>query len=151
MPQTLQHIEDTDKLQTAMSRRPPAQDASRTAQNQATLKTLVKVESNKSCADCKRNKRRHDRTLECKPSFDMFQIRDGPVGISAYLSAYGSFDTQSTQRNSLTAMSRCSGIHRGMGTHISRVKSVDLDAWTDEQMASILKWGNARANKYVMR
>lgn len=35
-----------------------------------------------------------------------------------------------------------------MGTHISRVKSVDLDSWTDEQMASILAWGNARANKY---
>ena len=29
---------------------------------------------------------------------------------------------------------RCSGIHRGMGTHISRVKSVDLDVWTPEQM-----------------
>jgi stromal membrane-associated protein len=43
---------------------------------------------------------------------------------------------------------RCSGIHRSMGTHISRVKSVDLDAWTDEQLQSILSWGNARANKY---
>ena len=43
---------------------------------------------------------------------------------------------------------RCSGIHRGMGTHISRVKSVDLDSWTDEQMANMLRWGNARANKY---
>lgn len=36
-----------------------------------------------------------------------------------------------------------------MGTHISRVKSVDLDAWTDEQLQSVLKWGNGRANKYV--
>lgn len=44
---------------------------------------------------------------------------------------------------------RCSGIHRGMGTHISRVKSVDLDAWTDEQLQSVVKWGNARANKCV--
>jgi stromal membrane-associated protein len=35
-----------------------------------------------------------------------------------------------------------------MGTHISRVKSVDLDAWTDEQLQSILNWGNSRANKY---
>lgn len=43
---------------------------------------------------------------------------------------------------------RCSGIHRGMGTHISRVKSVDLDSWTDEQLQSVLRWGNARANKY---
>ena len=36
-----------------------------------------------------------------------------------------------------------------MGTHISRVKSVDLDAWTDEQLQSVLKWGNTRANKSV--
>lgn len=35
-----------------------------------------------------------------------------------------------------------------MGTHISRVKSVDLDSWTDEQLQSVLRWGNARANKY---
>ncbi|KAH6917689.1 Smap1 protein [Coprinopsis sp. MPI-PUGE-AT-0042] len=43
---------------------------------------------------------------------------------------------------------RCSGIHRGMGTHISKVKSVDLDMWTPEQMESIQKWGNHRANLY---
>nr|CAG8517187.1 12620_t:CDS:2 [Entrophospora candida] len=28
----------------------------------------------------------------------------------------------------------CSGVHRSMGTHISRVKSVDLDNWTPEQV-----------------
>lgn len=59
---------------------------------------------------------------------------------------------------------RCSGIHRGMGTHISKVKSVDLDVWTPEQMEvrlhflnlvisiyisqSIQKWGNHLANLY---
>ncbi|GLB36697.1 putative GTPase activating protein for Arf [Lyophyllum shimeji] len=43
---------------------------------------------------------------------------------------------------------RCSGIHRGMGTHISKVKSVDLDTWTPEQMQSIQKWGNYLANLY---
>ncbi|KAI0683329.1 hypothetical protein BC835DRAFT_1515779 [Cytidiella melzeri] len=43
---------------------------------------------------------------------------------------------------------RCSGIHRSMGTHISKVKSVDLDVWTVEQMNSIQKWGNQRANLY---
>ena len=37
-----------------------------------------------------------------------------------------------------------------MGTHISRVKSVDLDAWTDEQLQNMLRWGNARANKSVL-
>lgn len=43
---------------------------------------------------------------------------------------------------------RCSGIHRSMGTHISRVKSVDLDAWTDEQVESMVKWGNEKCNMY---
>ncbi|KAI9510687.1 ArfGap-domain-containing protein [Russula earlei] len=43
---------------------------------------------------------------------------------------------------------RCSGIHRGMGTHISKVKSIDLDTWTAEQMACIQKWGNRLANLY---
>ncbi|CCE79922.1 Piso0_003014 [Millerozyma farinosa CBS 7064] len=43
---------------------------------------------------------------------------------------------------------RCSGIHRSMGTHISKVKSVDLDAWTDEQIKQIVKWGNERCNIY---
>lgn len=35
-----------------------------------------------------------------------------------------------------------------MGTHISRVKSVDLDAWTDEQVESMVKWGNEKCNMY---
>ncbi|KAJ4293719.1 ARF GAP with effector function(s) [Collariella sp. IMI 366227] len=97
-----------------MSRRPPNPAAERAAQNQQTIKSLLKLEPNKVCADCKRNK--HPRWASWN------------LGVFICI--------------------RCSGIHRGMGTHISRVKSVDLDAWTDEQLQSILSWGNARANKY---
>ncbi|KAK4054642.1 ARF GAP with effector function(s) [Microbotryomycetes sp. JL221] len=43
---------------------------------------------------------------------------------------------------------RCSGIHRGMGVHITRIKSVDLDSWTPDQIANIQRWGNRRANAY---
>ena len=43
---------------------------------------------------------------------------------------------------------RCSGIHRSMGTHISKVKSVDLDSWTDEEVQSMVLWGNEKANKF---
>ncbi|KAF2250401.1 ArfGap-domain-containing protein [Trematosphaeria pertusa] len=96
-----------------MSRRPNP-TADRAEQNRQTLKSLVKIEANKSCADCKRNK--HPRWASWN------------LGIFICI--------------------RCSGIHRGMGTHISRVKSVDLDSWTDEQLQSMIKWGNARANKY---
>ncbi|RYP53142.1 hypothetical protein DL768_001816 [Monosporascus sp. mg162] len=97
-----------------MSRRPPNPAAERAAQNQQTIKSLLKLEANKICADCKRNK--HPRWASWN------------LGVFICI--------------------RCSGIHRGMGTHISRVKSVDLDSWTDEQLKSILSWGNARANKY---
>ncbi|KAI1334080.1 hypothetical protein F5Y15DRAFT_315912 [Xylariaceae sp. FL0016] len=97
-----------------MSRRPPNPAAERAAQNQQTIKSLLKLEPNKVCSDCKRNK--HPRWASWN------------LGVFICI--------------------RCSGIHRGMGTHISRVKSVDLDSWTDEQLQSILSWGNARANKY---
>jgi len=43
---------------------------------------------------------------------------------------------------------RCSGIHRSLGVHISKVRSVDLDTWTQEHIDIMQKWGNARANKY---
>jgi hypothetical protein len=29
---------------------------------------------------------------------------------------------------------RCGGLHRSLGTHISKVKSVTLDKWTDDQI-----------------
>ena len=30
---------------------------------------------------------------------------------------------------------RCAGFHRNLGVHISKVKSVNLDSWTAEQIA----------------
>lgn len=96
-----------------MSRRPAA-GPDRSEQNRATLKQLVKLEGNKSCGDCKRNK--HPRWASWN------------LGVFMCI--------------------RCSGIHRSLGVHISKVKSVDLDTWTDEQMQSMLRWGNTRANKY---
>ncbi|XP_047458894.1 stromal membrane-associated protein 1 isoform X4 [Mugil cephalus] len=42
---------------------------------------------------------------------------------------------------------RCAGIHRNLGVHISRVKSVNLDQWTPEQIQSMVDMGNSRARK----
>ncbi|KAK1050726.1 ARF GAP with effector function(s) [Friedmanniomyces endolithicus] len=95
-----------------MSRRGPSQDT--TERNRVALKTLTKLESNKMCADCKRNK--HPRWASWN------------LGIFVCI--------------------RCSGIHRSLGVHISKVKSIDLDSWTDEQLSSVVRWGNKRANKY---
>ena len=30
---------------------------------------------------------------------------------------------------------RCAGIHRNLGVHISKVKSVNLDSWTPQQVS----------------
>ncbi|XP_062851664.1 stromal membrane-associated protein 1 isoform X2 [Trichomycterus rosablanca] len=42
---------------------------------------------------------------------------------------------------------RCAGIHRNLGVHISRVKSVNLDQWTPEQIQSVQSMGNTNARK----
>ncbi|CAN8001565.1 unnamed protein product [Ixodes hexagonus] len=39
---------------------------------------------------------------------------------------------------------RCAGIHRNLGVHISRVKSVNLDTWTPEQVACLQQMGNSK-------
>jgi stromal membrane-associated protein len=49
---------------------------------------------------------------------------------------------------SLSYLCRCSGIHRSLGTHISKVKSADLDTWTPVQLENMQRWGNDKANAY---
>eukprot|EP00252_Welwitschia_mirabilis_P025050 TRINITY_DN7682_c0_g1_i1.p1 TRINITY_DN7682_c0_g1~~TRINITY_DN7682_c0_g1_i1.p1 ORF type:complete len:492 (+),score=123.37 TRINITY_DN7682_c0_g1_i1:180-1655(+) len=43
---------------------------------------------------------------------------------------------------------QCSGIHRSLGVHISKVRSATLDTWLPEQVAFIQSMGNAKANSY---
>lgn len=43
---------------------------------------------------------------------------------------------------------QCSGIHRSLGVHISKVRSATLDTWLPEQVAFIQSMGNERANIY---
>merc|ERR1719296_298546 len=40
----------------------------------------------------------------------------------------------------------CSGIHRNLGSHVSRVRSLDLDSWLPEHLAVMISLGNQRAN-----
>lgn len=43
---------------------------------------------------------------------------------------------------------KCSGIHRMMGTHISKVRAVDLDRWNAEQVQRIRDVGNVKSNEF---
>lgn len=44
---------------------------------------------------------------------------------------------------------KCSGAHRGLGTHISFVRSLTLDDWTDSQIALMLAGGNDKCNEFL--
>ncbi|CAG7559296.1 unnamed protein product [Fusarium equiseti] len=41
---------------------------------------------------------------------------------------------------------RCAAIHRKLGTHISKVKSLSMDSWTNEQVDNMRKVGNVTSN-----
>lgn len=44
---------------------------------------------------------------------------------------------------------KCAGIHRSLGTHISKVKSVDLDIWKEEHLITLVRFkNNESANGY---
>ncbi|KAI1389644.1 ArfGap-domain-containing protein [Hypoxylon trugodes] len=42
---------------------------------------------------------------------------------------------------------RCAAIHRKLGTHISKVKSLSMDSWTNEQVEAMKRVGNVASNK----
>ncbi|KNG86194.1 GTPase activating protein for Arf [Aspergillus nomiae NRRL 13137] len=42
---------------------------------------------------------------------------------------------------------RCAALHRKMGTHISKVKSLSMDSWTTEQVDNMKSHGNNLMNK----
>ncbi|XP_021837015.2 ADP-ribosylation factor GTPase-activating protein AGD5 isoform X2 [Spinacia oleracea] len=43
---------------------------------------------------------------------------------------------------------QCSGIHRSLGVHISKVRSTTLDTWLPEQVAFMQSMGNRKSNAY---
>ncbi|KAK6932492.1 Arf GTPase activating protein [Dillenia turbinata] len=43
---------------------------------------------------------------------------------------------------------QCSGVHRSLGVHISKVRSATLDTWLPEQIAFIQSMGNEKSNSY---
>lgn len=148
------------------------QDKATTDRNSRTLRELVKRPENKVCADCKRNGTSY--TSPARFLFDSCPALTDPRWASWNLSVMPStcvtiqFNAKSLCSGVFVCI-RCSGIHRSMGTHISKVKSVDLDVWTPEQMRvslgfinvsyctrlmpscasqSVQQWGNVRANLY---
>lgn len=42
----------------------------------------------------------------------------------------------------------CSGVHRSLGTHVSKIRSVGLDEWDEPLFNEMNNRGNIRANSY---
>lgn len=47
--------------------------------------------------------------------------------------------------------STCSGEHRGLGTHISRVRSIKMDSWSADQVNRMKKGGNENCQAFLKR
>jgi len=43
----------------------------------------------------------------------------------------------------------CSGVHRSLGVHVSFVRSIDMDSWSDKQMSCMRIGGNKKFNDYL--
>ena len=45
---------------------------------------------------------------------------------------------------------RCAGLHRKMGTHISKIKSVSLDTWKTPELEFMKEHGNRKVNQQLL-
>ena len=45
----------------------------------------------------------------------------------------------------------CSGVHRSLGVHISFVRSIAMDSWTDSQLNLMKAGGNDKCNQYLQK
>lgn len=81
--------------------------------NEQILTELLKDEANRQCADC-RQKGIISQKLPI--AYPCIGTRWASWNIGVFLCI------------------RCGGLHRKLGTHISKVKSVTLDSWTDEEI-----------------
>ena len=143
------------------------QDKATTERHARTLRELVKRPENRVCADCKHNGISIFSIFFYLFLYSYHRALRSPLGLLEYVrSRLFYFLTLHICTSGVFLCIRCSGIHRGMGTHISKVKSIDLDAWTPEQMdvcrfssshtvqshehgrQNIQKWGNRLANLY---
>ncbi len=43
---------------------------------------------------------------------------------------------------------KCSGVHRGLGVHVSKVRSLNLDKWDKLTVDFMLSQGNTKSNSY---
>ena len=66
-------------------------------------------------------------------------LQDGPAGVSVLFESTTSVkevlaDLVLWQQLGIFLCMRCASLHRKLGTHISKVKSLSMDSWSNEQV-----------------
>ncbi|WVO16606.1 hypothetical protein L204_104285 [Cryptococcus depauperatus] len=98
--------------------RSKSDDGSMDIDEKAALRTIAAKEGNRRCADCGGGMR--------ASRWATISLHNTPIVLFLCI--------------------RCVGVHRSLGTHISKTRSVDMDNWAPEQVVSAQEWGNIRGN-----
>ena len=144
--------------------------------NQAILSELLKEEENRYCSDCGAKGNMEFTVFVRLPlQVLLFCLIHRTSWWLIFLASTTTGPRWASWNLGVFLCIRCAGIHRNLGVHISRVKSVNLDSWTPEQMEvscsvcvfdlsgrefcshsgfaffgiqSIQQWGNKRAAEF---
>lgn len=112
------------------------------------LQTIRNIRGNGRCADCDAQSEypaSHLNTSAKKKSTDVsFSCSRARVYVCVPPTAADP-DWASLNLGALICI-ECSGIHRNLGTHLSRVRSLDLDEWPLELLKVMTAIGNELAN-----
>ena len=104
-------------------------NGSTAADQKATINSMKTIPGNDKCADC-------DAKSE-------FQLED--LQLTDYECFPSDPDWASLNLGTVICI-ECSGIHRNLGTHISKVRSLDLDDWPPAHVSVMMSIGNSVAN-----
>lgn len=97
---------------------PERQSKATQGRHERMLLELLKLPGNDRCADCKAKSKSTCRSM-----------------VSYRLLTHPPLDPRwASYSLGIFLCIRCAGLHRKMGTHISRVKSVTMDEWSLEQI-----------------
>lgn len=102
--------------------------------NQAILSELLKEEENRYCSDCGAKGNMEWSSFVFRHRFCSFCLKKLTSWWLILLVSLTTGPRWASWNLGVFLCIRCAGIHRNLGVHISRVKSVNLDSWTPEQM-----------------
>ncbi|TQS38797.1 hypothetical protein Golomagni_00687 [Golovinomyces magnicellulatus] len=110
------------------------------ARNERILQDLIKtVPGNNVCADCQvRNPGTSFSTPFIRILVELILSKAGQAGV--YVNIHIPLYLR------IFLCMRCAALHRKMGTHITKVKSLSMDTWSYEQVETMKRIGNIASN-----